>query len=276
MQASQSAIYRVEAFNTAVASENRIHDDETARRFGFRGGLVPGVEVYAYMAHMPVERFGEAWLERGGMECRFLKPVYDGHVATISAAEDTAGLSLRVESDGELCAKGQAWLREPEAAGPAPGAMPPGKPPLQRPEASETSLAEGKMLGIEPVVIDESALAHYLSDIRESEPLYPRAKLVHPGQILRLANLALLQNVKLGPWIHVGSRVENFRPAQLHDHLSLHARVTSNHRHKGHAMVEFDAQVLANRNFVIAQIRHVAIWRPRQIGEAIAAGSTGS
>ena len=41
-------------------------------------------------------------------------------------------------------------------------------------------------------------------------------------------------------------------------------------------MVELDAQVLANRNFVIAQIRHVAIWRPRQIGEAIAAGSTGS
>src|SRR4029077_590832 len=130
LQASQSAIYRVEAFNTAVASENRIHDDETARRFGFRGGLVPGVEVYAYMAHMPFERFGEAWLERGGMECRFLKPVYDGHVATISAAEDAAGLSLRVESDGELCAKGQAWLREPEGAGPGPPALPPANPPL--------------------------------------------------------------------------------------------------------------------------------------------------
>ncbi len=27
------------AFNTAAASENRIHDDETARRFGFTGAL---------------------------------------------------------------------------------------------------------------------------------------------------------------------------------------------------------------------------------------------
>jgi hypothetical protein len=268
MDTSQSAIYRLQAFNTAVASENRIHDDETARRFGFRGGLVPGVEVYAYMAHMPVERFGEAWLERGGMECRFLKPVYDGHVAMVSSVADATGLSLRVESDGELCAKGQAWLREPQGARPAPDAVPGGKPPLERAEASETSLAPGTALAIEPVVIDEGMLAQYLSDIREREPLYARAKLVHPGQILRLANLALLQNVRLGPWIHVGSRVENFAPARLHDQLSLHARITSNYKHKGHAMVELDAAVLANRNAVIAQIRHLAIWRPRQIEEA--------
>ena len=49
--------YRVEAFNTAKASENKIHDDAVARRFGFRGGLVPGVDVYAYMTHLPVARW---------------------------------------------------------------------------------------------------------------------------------------------------------------------------------------------------------------------------
>src|ERR1700745_2299544 len=57
--------YRVEAFNTAKASENKIHDDAVARRFGFGGGLVPGVDVYAYMAHQPVARWGCAWLEHG-------------------------------------------------------------------------------------------------------------------------------------------------------------------------------------------------------------------
>jgi hypothetical protein len=48
--------YEVSAFNTAVTSENKIHDDSIAPQLGFRGGLVPGVEVYAYMAHMPVAR----------------------------------------------------------------------------------------------------------------------------------------------------------------------------------------------------------------------------
>jgi hypothetical protein len=36
---------------------------------------VPGVAVYAYMAHMPVARWGRAWLENGIAECRFRKPV---------------------------------------------------------------------------------------------------------------------------------------------------------------------------------------------------------
>ena len=57
--------YRVSAYNTAKASENKIHDDSVAQRFGFRGGLVGGVHVYAYMTHLPVQRWGRAWLERG-------------------------------------------------------------------------------------------------------------------------------------------------------------------------------------------------------------------
>jgi acyl dehydratase len=85
---SVPAAYEVNAFNTAASSDNKIHDDTVARRFGFRGGLVPGVEVYAYMAHMPVARWGRAWLEGGGMECRFLKPVYDGAVARVTAEEN--------------------------------------------------------------------------------------------------------------------------------------------------------------------------------------------
>ena len=30
------------AYNHATESENKIHSDEVARRYGFRGGLVPG------------------------------------------------------------------------------------------------------------------------------------------------------------------------------------------------------------------------------------------
>ena len=52
------AAYEVRAFNGAAASENKIHDDTVAQRFGFRGALVPGVAVFAYMAHLPVARWG--------------------------------------------------------------------------------------------------------------------------------------------------------------------------------------------------------------------------
>jgi hypothetical protein len=102
--------YRVAAFNAAKESENKIHDDAVARRFGFTGGLVPGVDVYAYMTHLPVQRWGRAWLERSSAECRLMKPVYDGDTAIVTTTENPAGLEMRIESHGELCVTGRAGL----------------------------------------------------------------------------------------------------------------------------------------------------------------------
>src|SRR5437763_8631126 len=112
------APYRVRAFNTAHDSENKNHDDATARRFGFSGGLVPGVDVYGYMSHLPVTRWGRAWLERGTAECRFFKPIYDGGETIVTATESGAGIEIAVESRGVVRASGRADL--PEAATPAP------------------------------------------------------------------------------------------------------------------------------------------------------------
>src|SRR5260370_21650188 len=76
--------YRVSPYNTAHDSENKIHDDAVARRFGFGGGLVPGVDVFGYMTHLPVPLCGRAWLERETAECRFYQPVYDGDLASVT------------------------------------------------------------------------------------------------------------------------------------------------------------------------------------------------
>src|SRR5260370_595185 len=61
MSETALAPYRVTARNTAIASENKIHDDAVARRFGFAGALVPGVEVYAYLTHAPPAPWGPPW-----------------------------------------------------------------------------------------------------------------------------------------------------------------------------------------------------------------------
>jgi len=81
----------ISAFNTATASENKIHDDAIASRFGFTGGLVPGVDVFAYLAHMPMARWGRDWLAGGFMQARFGKPVYDGDAATVTATPEADG-----------------------------------------------------------------------------------------------------------------------------------------------------------------------------------------
>ena len=45
----QFKVHHVTAYNFATESDNKIHSDEMAARYGFKGGLVPGVGVYGYM-----------------------------------------------------------------------------------------------------------------------------------------------------------------------------------------------------------------------------------
>lgn len=268
MSAEPLPAYEVVAFNIAAASENKIHDDSIARRLGYHGALVPGVAVYAYMAHMPVARWGRAWLESGEAECRFRKPVYDGALVRVTTTEDGGVLALSAESEGIQCATGRASMatdRRPAAD----IALPPSRqPPVDRPKASEASLAVGLSLGIAPVTIERETLFDYLDAVRETDPIYRNEGLVHPGQILQLANRALLENVVLGPWIHLHSRVRHRAAARVGDRLSLRSTITANTVVKGHATVEFDAIVVANDKTLVAEISHGAIWQPRQLAEA--------
>lgn len=261
--------YRVSAYNTAKASENKIHDDATARRFGFTGGLVGGVHVYAYMTHQPLARWGRAWLERGTGDCKFSKPVYEGDIAEIVAAETDGQLDLQVMSRGELCATGSATL-PPSAAAPSLAEFAAATPPEHdaRPAADETSLVVGRVLGMNPLVVTADYHTQDLSDTRETDPLYAVEGIVHPGTILRCCNWVLSHNVVLPAWMHVGSKVQNLGVARIGDTLSARARVTQNYVHKGHKFVEVDALVLANERTPLARVTHTAIYLPRQLAQA--------
>ncbi len=264
---SAPAPYLVHAFNTAKESENKIHDNATAARFGFTGGLVPGVDVYAYMTHQAVAKWGRAWLEHGTLECRFGKPVYDGETAEVAATEITGGIGLAVTSQGNSCATGMAALPPAEAA-PSVADYPATPIPDHRPPASEASLPEGGWLTSRIVSCTPDFVRQYLADVREAAALYAEQLLVHPGTVLRLCNYALSSNVVLGPWIHVGSKVRNFAPARVGDDLAARARVVSNHVHKGHKFVVLDALVVANGTTAIARVEHTAIYLPRQVAAA--------
>ena len=259
--------HTIEAYNLSAASENKIHDDTVARKFGFEGGLVPGVEVYAYMMHIPVARFGPDWLSRGTADCRFHKPVYDGRDATVSGGvTDGESIVLRVESEGILCATGQASLgaaQTPPAVGEIPTASLPDHD--SRPDAAPEHLGEGQIMGSHTIAHSAEENAQYVQDVRESLNLYVKEGIVHPGLILRLCNKALSLNVRLGPWIHVGSAVQNHAPAKVDDRLAAPVRVIKEYEHKGHRFVELDVIVTANDDRVVSRAHHTAIYRPQQV-----------
>jgi acyl dehydratase len=260
---SDPQTHRVSAYNTSKMSENKIHDDTVARKYGFSGGLVPGVDVLAYMLHMPVAKWGRVFLERGLIEARFVKPVYDGEIAEVSAVEEADGLTIEVQSKGELCATGSASLPAsvPAFALADYAAVAPVK---ERQPVNTTSYEVGKWLGTEPRRWAGEAANEYLTDIRETDPVYGREGLGHPGLFPRIMNKVLVDNAILGPWIHVGTKMQLLAPAKPGDELTARAKVIGNYDKKGHRFVELDALVVANGTTPLAHCWHIAIYQPRE------------
>jgi acyl dehydratase len=255
--------YRVSAYNTAQQSENKIHDDTVARRFGFNGGLVPGVDVMAYMMHLPVVRWGRAFLERGLIEARFVRPVYDGEMADATGEEKDGVLTIAVESRGELCATGNASL---PVSAPSLSLMDFSEtaPVAERRPVDAMSYQVGKWLGSIPRVWAGDAAAEYLADVRETDPLFAKEGFSHPGLFQRIMNKVLVDNAILGPWIHVGSKMQLLAAARAGDELAARAKVTGNYEKKGHRFVELDALVVANGRTPVAHCQHIAIYQPRE------------
>jgi len=261
--ASPLETYRVSAYNTSKQSENKIHDDAVARKFGFSGGLVPGVDVLAYMIHLPVAKWGRAFLERGLIEARFTKPVYDGEFADVTASESNGVLSIEVESKGEHCATGTASL---PASVPSFSLSDYNDTPAvtERRPVNAKSYEPGKWLGSAPRAWAGEAAKEYLTDIREADPIYAREGLGHPGMLQKVMNKVLVDSAILGPWIHVGSRMQLLSAGNAGDEITARAKVIGNYEKKGHLFVELDALVVANGKTPLAHCHHIAIYQPRE------------
>jgi len=267
-----SLSWSVTAFNTATQSENRIHDDETAARFGFTGGLVPGVDVFAYMTHLPRVHFGPRWLSEGRMQARFHAPTYDGRPAVTSgtAAPGEGRLKLDLSSDGRACASGWATMHtDPCPAYILPSAPAPARE--SRPPASPDSLAPGSVLGSLRETYTTATGLEYLEAVRETAELYDGGRLAHPGWLLRKANQILEANVRLGPWIHVESDMRLFGEVRTGGQIDVRAVVGANYETKGHRIVELDVQLLCEGSFAMCA-HHIAIYERRQVRQA--AGGT--
>jgi acyl dehydratase len=271
--------FEVVAHNTATASSNKIHDDEVARRYGFGGGLVPGVDVYAYMTRPAAAAWGLDWLGGGTMHARFLSPVYEGQTVVVTAGEpasasatDGSGPTMAIElrnAEGTVCATGEAGLpgaddgADPDHRPPPLSTWPDAVPATEPPPASPESLAPGTALRTAGHHFHADQADAYLTDVREELPLYRDEGVAHPGWLLRDANHVLGANVRLGPWIHVESRVRHHGLVGDGETVDARAVVTREWSRKGHRFVALDVGIVADGERLVARVDHTAIYRPR-------------
>jgi acyl dehydratase len=258
--------HRVVAHNPSTESENRIHTDEVARKYGFKGGLVPGVTIYAYACTPILGALGEEWLEKGSATMRFSAPCYDGESLTaIVEAPGAAGSgsmhSITVATAERTCATGTASavneLGVPEDIDWAPT-------PEVRPRASTDVFAPGVVLGTIQLPTDGARMMSYLESIGEPSPVYSRRRIVHPGLLLNGANSILVANVLMPAWVHVESRIEHWRPVAIGEPVQVRGIVAEAFERRGHRFVVVDLAWMAGDGpgplELVASGRHTAIW----------------
>lgn len=240
---------KLRAYLADPEAENRVHNPVDAAGWGFAGGLVPGVDVYAYLTQPVVERFGLDWLRHGWGELRLLKPVFGDDELTIDWDGDTVRAT---KGGGELCA---TLAVEPEGR-PVSSILFGQRPlPQRRWEPSEASFREHGFGTYQQTVTEDQARRH-LRDVLERLPLYEQEAILHPGHLLRFANTALSANYRLGPWLHAGSQIQHAGPVPRGAEVSAPARLVECFEKKGHRFVVYDVQITG------ARVRHTAIYEP--------------
>jgi acyl dehydratase len=263
--------YTVVAFNSASESENKIHDDTVARQYGFSGGLVPGVTVFAYMVPPVVSALGDDWISWGRMSARFVKPVYEGERTAVRAVprsgDDGIELELEVHNPaGELCATGSAGFLPEDGVVPPTFLFDVAELPAEREPVSEEALRRREVLGVLHATATRESIDKFLAEARdEDERWRGNGAPVHPGYLVRWANTILASNVRLNPWIHVSSDVALIGVLRAGDAFETRGRVVDLFERKGHRFVRLDVLMIGPDDEPVMRVDHTAIYDIRRV-----------
>ncbi|NJN50430.1 MAG: hypothetical protein HC809_00150 [Gammaproteobacteria bacterium] len=252
--------YQPTAINHAHASENRIHADDVAKRYGFRGGLVPGVAVYGYMTYPISRQLEQRWLDHSQLEVRFLKPAYDGERITIERSVADGGQSVSCRNDdGLLLANMTLNVAGALPAIDARAHLAPATSNPTRAEIAWDAISVDQPFAAiiwRPSADENETYTDYVAD---DLAMY-RSGVVHPHLTLHWANQVLSRRFVLPAWVHVGSQVIHRRCLHVGDTVELRTIPIEKWRHKGHEFIKLYIAYMVDAEPAV-EIYHTAIYK---------------
>ncbi len=262
--------FEASAYNPVPSSENEIHGDDVAQRFGFRGGLVPGVVISAYLFHPAAQAWGEAWLARGRGRAVVHRPLYDDVDFRVEAeARGEAGYdAVLTDAEGTRVAEASADL--PEEAPPAPERRgdPLAKRGHERPRVSREvleRLREEGLLAVRSRFGPGAEVTTYLRDPEAMAPVHRPSQehFASPAFLLGVTNWALAANVYLPAWLHLQTEHQSYAPVPWESELVTELEVADLFEKKGHEFVDLDLATFFADGGAVAKTRLRAIYRLR-------------
>jgi acyl dehydratase len=272
----------VVARNTAAGEADSIHDDAYATRAGYRGGLVPGVTLLAYLTATLIDAYGAAWPERGRLRARFVRPVYHGEELEVRAAFARRGgagsvLECRIErSDGAIAVEAEAACASEPAPAPGPQPWRRGVPTPRPRRATDPDGALPPLLPETLVVGEELApLTYHVSHAdavawaaqaddasewyRGGSPF--DGPIVHPAMLARDPISLLRHNFARKATIHAESDLSYLHAGRPDRDYTVYGNVADVYERRGNGYVVVDTLTVDEDGREIVRNRHTSLIR---------------
>ncbi|MGB1342111.1 MAG: hypothetical protein ACPHAN_01215 [Pseudomonadales bacterium] len=266
------------AHNQSPNSQNQIHSDEMAQRYGFKGGLVPGVTLSAYLTQPGVLRWGTEFLNRGFAEIKVVRPVYDTRpfdVAVTLLDEKTYSAKL-IDETGSVRAESRVGLRvqsselelpKPLGLQQLPDVF---DPPLATPETFRELKAKGCFATRYRWHAGHAMASYFLdpasmpSVLRVDTDVSSAEGYANTSFILGCANWIFAANALMNPWVHLQTTHHNFAAITPETEVLAEMVVLDLFERRGHQFADirvglFDASSLQP----LAEIEQRAIYQLR-------------
>jgi hypothetical protein len=263
--------YQGVAFNEVPDSENQIHGDDVAARFGFEGGLVPGVTVSAYLAHPAVTAWGLEYVTRGAAHLVIEKPVYDGRPFSveITAEDDRAYDAVLKDQSGSVRARGRCWIPEDLPEPPRRRGDAELSSDHERPSGTPETMHRLQQTGLGAMRVrwnDDAELTTYFRDSGRMPPTlnFTEGRHAHLGFVLGLTNWALGCNVRIGPWLHLQTESQCYRAIEFGTELIVESAIVDLFEKKGHHFCDVEVSAFRSSDDApLVQARLRAIYQLR-------------
>ncbi|HIF75643.1 MAG TPA: hypothetical protein EYG31_07135 [Porticoccaceae bacterium] len=258
------------ALNNSQSSENKIHSDEIAEKFGFKGALVSGMNVFGYLSQPLVKHFGPDWLSHRILDVKFLKPAYQGDLVRIdSEIIKTSQIQNTVVS--KAFNQTGALLALLESSSPAP------MPSIDNLAYAEGSIETHDRREIEwdlihlqqpsydfawqPTAEDNKLRVDIQRDT--SEIFRGPSSYIHPFYIGEACNKSLMRMFILPAWIHTASRIILRKSLKIKDKITIKTVPIQKWEKRKHQFIKLYVAMIVN-NEVAVEVEHSAIFKIAQ------------
>ncbi len=252
--------YEVVARNFSEASENRIHSDEIAQKYGFKGALVPGVAVYGHLTYPLAAALGESWLACSVDNLRLIKPAYHGDTLLLALASEGAHHTVTCHNaNGELLA--QVTSEMPDEL-PQPHDLATFGTDYKHPERvviGWDNVIAGQPYAPWQVTVTPQINAKYTGEVADTLPLYENG-LAHPHFLQSIANTALTNEYTMPTWMHVGTETRHRAAVRVGDELTVRSATLERWERKGHEFIKAYVSVWRGDELTTDML-HTAIYK---------------